>query len=184
MQPVDNPTSEWAQDNLQRITRVGRWLRRLRLDELPQLVNVIRGDMNLVGPRPHPVSNIKLFREAIPYYVLRCSVLPGITGWAQTRYCYANNLEQETEKMNYDLYYITHMSLWMDLHIILSTCGIFLSSLLPARSEQRLRTTPVFERETAHRHVESRVEWPARAAALPQVRYARDSENRSAVHAP
>src|SRR5438105_5323706 len=96
MSHVDCPTSEWCQDNLERITRVGRWLRRLRLDELPQLVNVIRGDMNLVGPRPHPVSNLQLFRDEIPYYRARSSVLPGITGWAQTRYSYANNLEQET----------------------------------------------------------------------------------------
>src|SRR6202023_2379124 len=94
MRPDDNESSQWARDNAGRITRLGQLLRRLRIDELPQVVNVLRGDMNLVGPRPHPVSNIELFREAIPYYVLRCSVLPGITGWAQTRYCYANNLEQ------------------------------------------------------------------------------------------
>jgi exopolysaccharide biosynthesis polyprenyl glycosylphosphotransferase len=124
MEPVDCPPSEWCQDNLQRITRVGRWLRRLRLDELPQLVNVVRGDMNLVGPRPHPVSNLQLFHDAIPYYKARCSILPGITGWAQVRYCYANNLEQETEKMRYDLYYIKHMSLWMDLHIMFSTISL------------------------------------------------------------
>ena len=129
MQPVERPPSEWVQDNFGRITRVGRWLRRLRLDELPQLVNVIRGDMNLVGPRPHPVTNQQLFRSSIPYYALRSSVLPGITGWAQVRYHYANNLEEETEKMRYDLYYIKHMSIWMDLRIILSTCLVFVRSL-------------------------------------------------------
>lgn len=145
MRPVDLESSLWACDNRARITRFGQFLRRFRLDELPQLVNVIKGDMNLVGPRPHPVSNISLFREAIPYYVLRCSVLPGITGWAQTRYCYANNLEQETEKMKYDLYYITHMSFWMDLKIILRTFARFTSSEAEPLTPQRAMSpyTPV-----------------------------------------
>jgi exopolysaccharide biosynthesis polyprenyl glycosylphosphotransferase len=184
MQPVDNPTSEWAQDNLRRITRVGRWLRRLRLDELPQLVNVIRGDMNLVGPRPHPVCNVKLFREAIPYYVLRSSVLPGITGWAQTRYRYANNLEQETEKMRYDLYYIKHMSLWMDLRIILDTCGKFLSGFTSSQTEASPQTRPVFQREPAHMPAAWRPKQPAEAPVLPHLQYASDSESRPAAHAP
>lgn len=140
MRQVEQPRSEWAEDNLDRITRVGRWLRRFRLDELPQMVNVIRGDMNLVGPRPHPICNFPLFREAIPYYVLRCSVRPGITGWAQVRYRYANNLEQETEKMRYDLYYIKHMSLWLDLRILLKTCGIVLSAFRSLHGEYRRRS--------------------------------------------
>ena len=129
MKPVEQPRSEWVRDNSERITRVGKWLRRLRFDELPQLVNVIRGDMNLVGPRPHPVGNLQLFRTSIPYYTLRGSIRPGITGWAQVRYHYANNLEEETEKMRYDLYYIKHMSVFLDLHIVLKTCGVFLRSL-------------------------------------------------------
>jgi len=116
--------SEWVQDNEQRITRVGRWLRKYRLDELPQLVNILRGDMNLVGPRPHPVSNFSVFAERIPYYVLRSSVRPGVTGWAQIRQGYANNLEEEIEKMRYDLYYIRHSSLWFDLHILVDTVKI------------------------------------------------------------
>jgi exopolysaccharide biosynthesis polyprenyl glycosylphosphotransferase len=181
MQPIDNPTSEWVQDNLKRITRVGRLLRRLRLDELPQLLNVIRGDMNLVGPRPHPVSNVNLFREAIPYYVLRCSVLPGITGWAQTRYCYANNLDQETEKMRYDLYYIKHMSLWMDLRILVSTGYVFISSFLSTRPEPRSETKAVFKRHRALIPVSARAQRSARAISL--VQYGSDSENRS-VEAP
>jgi len=126
MRVSPRPTSEWAADNGERITRVGRWLRRFRLDELPQLVNVLRGEMNLVGPRPHPVSNFELFLREIPYYWIRSSVLPGITGWAQVRYRYANNLEEETEKMRYDLYYIKHMSWWLDLRILAETMTVVL----------------------------------------------------------
>ena len=129
MMPVERPLSEWVRDNSERITPVGRWLRKLRLDELPQLVNVIRGEMNLVGPRPHPVGNLQLFRDSIPYYTVRGAIRPGITGWAQVRYHYANNLEEETEKMRYDLYYIKHMSLLLDLKIVLKTCAVFIRSL-------------------------------------------------------
>ena len=131
MRPERRVKSEWARDNGDRLTRVGRWLRRFRVDELPQLVNILKGDMNLVGPRPHPVSNLPLFvlvmrnapscGEPIPYYALRWMVRPGITGWAQVRYQYANDLEEEVEKMRHDLYYIKHMSLWLDLRILLDT---------------------------------------------------------------
>jgi exopolysaccharide biosynthesis polyprenyl glycosylphosphotransferase len=126
MRPGGETTSEWARDNDDRITRVGRVLRKYRLDELPQFFNVVRGDMNLVGPRPHPVSNFQLFVQNIPYYSLRSVVPPGITGWAQVRYSYANNLEEETEKMRYDLYYIKHTSLWLDLLILSDTVKIVL----------------------------------------------------------
>jgi exopolysaccharide biosynthesis polyprenyl glycosylphosphotransferase len=143
MEPVERPASEWVRDNFERITRVGKWLRRLRFDELPQLVNVIRGDMNLVGPRPHPVGNLQLFRDSIPYYALRSSIRPGITGWAQVRYHYANNLEEETEKMRYDLYYIKHMSIAMDVRIVLKTCGVFLRSLAKSfEDEDVIMTKP------------------------------------------
>ena len=121
MRPAERSKSEWARDNGDRITRVGKWLRRYRLDELPQLVNVLRGEMNLVGPRPHPMSNFDLFTEQIPYYWLRSVVRPGLTGWAQVRQGYANGLEEETEKMRYDLYYIKHMSAWLDLRILCET---------------------------------------------------------------
>jgi len=113
-------------DNIDRITRLGRWLRRFRLDELPQLVNVLRGEMNLIGPRPHPTSNHAIFMEHIAYYGLRSTVRPGVTGWAQVRYGYANNLEEETEKMRYDLYYIKNRSLWLDARIAIETIGIVL----------------------------------------------------------
>jgi exopolysaccharide biosynthesis polyprenyl glycosylphosphotransferase len=119
-------TSEWVGDNEDRITVVGRWLRKFRLDELPQFLNIVRGDMNLVGPRPHPVSNFQLFVERIPYYNLRATVRPGMTGWAQIRLGYANNLEEETEKMRYDLYYIKRLSPGFDLRILFDTVKVTL----------------------------------------------------------
>ena len=118
--------SEWVTDNLDRITPIGRWMRRFRLDELPQLLNVLRGDMNLLGPRPHPTANHALFEDQIAYYGLRDSVRPGVTGWAQVRYGYANNLEEETEKMRYDLYYIKNRSPWLDTRILVETVGIMI----------------------------------------------------------
>lgn len=158
MKPVEQPRSEWVRDNSERITRVGTWLRRLRLDELPQLVNVIRGDMNLVGPRPHPVGNLQLFRTSIPYYALRGSIRPGITGWAQVRYHYANNLEEETEKMRYDLYYIKHMSVLLDLQIVLKTCGVFVRSLRSRfdDDDDHAAATLTFTRSDARLHVRAR----------------------------
>ena len=133
MRPTEGPTSEWEQDNSDRITRVGRWLRRYRLDELPQLINVLRGELNLVGPRPHPISNVELFSKAIPYYSLRSVVRPGLTGWAQVRQGYANGLQEETEKMRYDLYYIKHMSAWLDLRILFETIRAVLAGSRRAR---------------------------------------------------
>ena len=121
MHPAWRTTSEWAGDNDARITRIGNWLRRSHLDELPQLVNILRGDMSLVGPRPHPVCNFDLFLANIPYYSLRAIVRPGLTGWAQVKQGYANGLDEEVEKMRYDLYYIKHMSAWLDLRILFDT---------------------------------------------------------------
>jgi len=115
------PASEWVRDNAARITWVGKWLRAFRLDELPQFINILRGDMALIGPRPHPVSNYALFLDRIPHYALRSRVRPGMTGWAQVRFGYANNLEEETEKMRFDLYYIKHLSLGLDLRILFDT---------------------------------------------------------------
>lgn len=136
MHPADEHLSEWVRDNGHRITRVGRWLRKYRLDELPQFVNVLRGDMNLVGPRPHPASNFELLTLVsrntpecgvpIPCYSLRSMVRPGITGWAQVRYRYANDLDEEIEKMRYDLYYVKHLSVALDLRILLETVRIVL----------------------------------------------------------
>jgi lipopolysaccharide/colanic/teichoic acid biosynthesis glycosyltransferase len=124
--------SSWVNDNSGRITRVGRFLRWSHLDELPQMINILRGEMNLVGPRPHPVSNLALFSAAIPFYSLRAAIRPGVTGWAQVRYRYANTLQEESEKMRYDLYYIKHRSLWLDLLILARTARVLLMGLAPA----------------------------------------------------
>jgi len=126
MHPCAEHQSEWVLDNMRRITRAGRYLRRFRLDELPQLLNVLRGEMNLIGPRPHPTSNHKIFMERIAYYGLRSTVRPGVTGWAQVRHGYANNLDEETEKMRYDLYYIKNRSVLLDVRILIETIGIVL----------------------------------------------------------
>ena len=157
MHPCDEPRSEWVSDNVDRITRVGHYLRRFRLDELPQLVNVVRGDMNLVGPRPHPVTNQAVFMEKIAYYGLRSTVRPGVTGWAQIRYGYANNLAEETEKMRYDLYYIKNRSLWLDVRIMLETVTTVLFG--HGATEVRRRRAPL----------RPNVAWPAtrRAALAP-----------------
>ena len=118
--------SVWQRDDEDRITRVGRWLRKLRLDELPQLLNIVKGDMDLVGPRPEIVANVNAMTELIPYYALRHVVRPGLTGWAQVRYGYSVSLEQVTEKMRHDLFYIKHMSFWLDLRILVDTVRIAL----------------------------------------------------------
>ena len=151
MHPADVHKSEWVQDNRDRITRVGAWLRRFRLDELPQLVNMLRGEMNLVGPRPHPMVNQRIFMERIAYYGLRSTVRPGITGWAQVRHGYANNIEEETRKMRYDLYYIKNRSLHLDARILLETVGIILfgqgssgvRTRAPLRSRRARETAPM-----------------------------------------
>ena len=118
--------SEWVRDNGDRITKVGRWLRKYRLDELPQLFNVLMGHMNVIGPRPHPASNYHLFMRNIPFYAFRATVRPGITGWAQVRYGYANDLQEEIEKMHYDMYYIKYHSFRLDFEIILRTIVVMM----------------------------------------------------------
>jgi lipopolysaccharide/colanic/teichoic acid biosynthesis glycosyltransferase len=127
-------SSEWERDNVNRITPLGRWLRKLHLDELPQLWNILRGDMDLVGPRPHPVSNYELFARSIPYYSLRSLVRPGLTGWAQVRQGYAHDLPAEIEKMRYDLCAIARPSLRRDLWVLFATAKIVLSGR-PLESE-------------------------------------------------
>ncbi len=105
----------------QRVTRMGRFLRRTRLDELPQLLNVLRGDMSFVGPRPERPQFVQELEQCIPFYRLRHSVKPGITGWAQINYGYANSVENSVEKLQYDLFYVKNMSTFLDLLIILET---------------------------------------------------------------
>jgi sugar transferase (PEP-CTERM system associated) len=108
-------------DNDPRITRVGHFMRKTRLDEIPQLWNVLRGDMSLIGPRPERPSFVEKLTEQIPFYGQRHVVKPGVTGWAQVRYSYGASVEDALEKMQYDLYYVKHMSLMFDLMIALET---------------------------------------------------------------
>lgn len=119
--PSPDPTQRHWSSDLVRITRVGKWLRRLYLDELPQFLNILIGHMDLVGPRPEMFDNVKAMAEEIPYYALRTTVRPGLTGWAQIKQGYSVSRDEVTEKMRYDLYYIKHMSLWFDLCIGVDT---------------------------------------------------------------
>jgi len=110
-----------AGDSDPRITRVGRLMRKTRLDEIPQLWNVLRGDMSLIGPRPERPSFVEKLTQQIPFYGQRHVVKPGVTGWAQVRYSYGASVEDAIEKMQYDLYYVKHMSLRFDFMIALET---------------------------------------------------------------
>lgn len=116
----------WAGEKDPRVTRVGKWMRLLRIDELPQLLNVFRGEMSLIGPRPERPEFIKELGEKISYYYLRHSVRPGITGWAQVNYRYGDSVEDARFKLEYDLYYIKNMSLLLDFKIFLRTIGVVL----------------------------------------------------------
>jgi exopolysaccharide biosynthesis polyprenyl glycosylphosphotransferase len=125
-QDAEKRGAQWACQRDPRITKVGYWLRVLRIDELPQIFNVLRGDMSLIGPRPErPEFDVKL-KEEIPYYELRYLVKPGITGWAQVLYPYGASVEDAYEKLAYDLYYIKNYSLWLDIAIAFKTVRVVL----------------------------------------------------------
>lgn len=111
----------WAKKDDDRVTRIGHFIRKWRIDEIPQLWNVLRGDMSLVGPRPEREFFINQLEEKIPYYSERFSVKPGLTGWAQVCYGYGDSVEDAVEKLNYDLFYIKNMSVFMDIVIIFRT---------------------------------------------------------------
>jgi sugar transferase (PEP-CTERM system associated) len=111
----------WAVKDDPRVTPVGRWLRRLRLDELPQFFNVLRGDMSLVGPRPERPEFVEELSARIPFYRQRLWVRPGITGWAQINHKYGDTFEDAARKLEYDLYYIKHLSLALDLYVLFHT---------------------------------------------------------------
>ncbi len=108
------------------MTRIGALIRKVRLDELPQLFNVIKGDMSFVGPRPERPEFVKALEEQYPYYRERHRMRPGLTGWAQIRYEYGSNAEDAFEKLQYDLYYTKNCSLFMDLVIFLRTVEVVL----------------------------------------------------------
>jgi exopolysaccharide biosynthesis polyprenyl glycosylphosphotransferase len=132
MHLVDEARDEvWQRDNASRVTRVGAVLRRYRLDELPQFLNILRGDMSLVGPRPEMASNVATFTAAIPFYALRHEVRPGLTGWAQVKAGYSMTTEEVTRKLCYDLYYIKHASFAFDLRILFDTVKFVLSGKRP-----------------------------------------------------
>ena len=118
----------WASKEDPRVTRVGKIIRKIRFDELPQLFNVLKGEMSMVGPRPERPEFVKTLTEKIPYYRQRHCILPGITGWAQINYKYGDTLEDTVTKLEYDLYYIKHMTLGLDLYIIFHTVKAMLLS--------------------------------------------------------
>ena len=116
----------WATANDDRTTRVGRIIRKLRIDELPQIINVFQGDMSFVGPRPERPYFVDQLKEKIPYYAMRHEVKPGITGWAQVRYPYGASLDDAMQKLQYDLYYVKNHTLFLDLVILFSTVEVVL----------------------------------------------------------
>jgi exopolysaccharide biosynthesis polyprenyl glycosylphosphotransferase len=118
----------WARKDDPRATPIGRWLRKLDLDELPQFLNVLRGDMSIVGPRPERPFFVEQLAAEIPFYTQRHAVKPGITGWAQVKYQYGSSVEDAMEKLRYDLYYIKHLSLALDVSIVFDTVKVILFS--------------------------------------------------------
>jgi sugar transferase (PEP-CTERM system associated) len=117
---------QWAQAGDARVTRVGNFIRKVRIDELPQIFNVLRGDMSFVGPRPERPFFVDQLIEQVPYYAARHSVKPGITGWAQVRYPYGASLEDAIEKLQYDLYYVKNHTFFLDLLIMFQTAQVVL----------------------------------------------------------
>jgi sugar transferase (PEP-CTERM system associated) len=117
----------WASTNDDRVTRVGNVIRRLRIDELPQLFNVLVGEMSLVGPRPERAFFVEQLTREIPFYAVRHSVKPGVTGWAQVRYHYGATVDDSKEKLQFDLYYVKNNNLFLDLVVLLETVGVVLT---------------------------------------------------------
>lgn len=128
MAPDAEPDGEaqWAAKDDPRVTRVGRLLRRTRLDELPQALNVLRGEMSLVGPRPERPEFVERLQQVVPFYRVRLAVKPGLTGWAQINYGYGDSVESALTKLQYDLYYLKHQSFWFDLLILARTVHVVL----------------------------------------------------------
>jgi lipopolysaccharide/colanic/teichoic acid biosynthesis glycosyltransferase len=123
---AENGTPVWARDGDDRVTGVGRIIRKTRIDELPQLWNVVKGEMSFVGPRPERPYFVEQLLAAVPFYAQRHAVKPGVTGWAQTKYRYGSSVEDAIEKLRYDLYYIKHMSILFDLTIVFDTVKVIL----------------------------------------------------------
>lgn len=117
----------WAKAQDDRVTKVGKIIRKLRIDELPQLFSVLKGDMSLVGPRPERPFFVDQLTKEIPFYAVRHSVKPGVTGWAQVRYHYGATVEDSAEKLQYDLYYVKNHSLFLDMVVLFETVGVVLT---------------------------------------------------------
>jgi lipopolysaccharide/colanic/teichoic acid biosynthesis glycosyltransferase len=117
----------WAGKDDPRVTRVGRFIRRTRLDEIPQFLNVLRGEMSVVGPRPERPEFVSELVETYPFYPKRLTVKPGITGWAQVKLEYDTSIEDVGEKLKYDFYYIENQSLFLDLEILIRTVLVVLT---------------------------------------------------------
>ena len=120
-------TPRWASAADIRITRVGKIMRKMRIDELPQLFCVLKGDMSLVGPRPERPYFVDQLTIEIPYYAIRHSIKPGLTGWAQVRYHYGSSIEDTQKKLQYDLYYVKNHSWFLDVVILFETVGVVLT---------------------------------------------------------
>jgi lipopolysaccharide/colanic/teichoic acid biosynthesis glycosyltransferase len=118
--------ARWSQNNDTRVTRVGRFLRRTRIDEIPQVGNVLRGNMSFVGPRPERPVFVDILSQTIPHYGVRHRIKPGITGWAQINYPYGASEDDAKAKLAYDLYYAKNQSLFLDLVILFQTASVVL----------------------------------------------------------
>jgi lipopolysaccharide/colanic/teichoic acid biosynthesis glycosyltransferase len=114
----------WAVANDDRVTRVGRFIRKVRIDELPQLYCVLKGDMSMVGPRPERPYFVDNLTREIPFYTVRHSVKPGVTGWAQVRYHYGASVDDAVHKLQYDLYYVKNHTLLLDLVVLFETVSV------------------------------------------------------------
>jgi lipopolysaccharide/colanic/teichoic acid biosynthesis glycosyltransferase len=121
MRPSSAPNAQWTQENDPRITPVGRWLRKTHIDELPQLLNILRGDLSLVGPRPEQPHYVEDLVEKIPFYALRHAVRPGLTGWAQVKYAYGASDLDAMEKLQYEFHYLRHQGIALDACILVRT---------------------------------------------------------------
>jgi lipopolysaccharide/colanic/teichoic acid biosynthesis glycosyltransferase len=123
----DTSSHDLTIDDDKRITKIGKFIRKTRIDEIPQLWNVLKNDMSIVGPRPEYIGSDRIFRKSIPYYDYRYLVKPGVTGWSQVNVGHTNDEESTRDKLEADIYYVKNISLWLDIHIILKTLKVVCS---------------------------------------------------------
>ena len=119
--------AQFAGEDDPRITRIGKFIRKVRIDEIPQFMNVLKGEMALIGPRPEQQAFVKEFEQKIPLYTYRHVVKPGITGWAQVTHGYADDEDSTKEKLAHDFYYVKNLSLWLDIMVIVKTIKTMIS---------------------------------------------------------